>query len=97
MSALSHPATKGRQLVALGLMAVAFVTALGVVYAQHSSRKLFIELEQLQKASDELDIEWGRLQLEQSTWARDGRIDAAAREKLEMLIPPPAEVVIVKP
>lgn len=97
MSETRHPPSAASWLAALGLMAVAFVTALGVVYAQHSSRKLFIELEQLQQTSDELDIEWGRLQLEQSTWARDGRIDAVAREKLEMKLPPPDEVVIVKP
>jgi len=82
-------------MVALGLLA--FGSALGVVYTQHESRKLFVELQGLQNARDELNVDWGRLQLEQSTWATHGRIEAIAREKLDMTIPPPAAVVLVKP
>ena len=82
-------------LIAMGV--VAFGSALGVVYTQHESRKLFVELQGLQNARDELNVDWGRLQLEQSTWATHGRIEAIAREKLDMTIPPPAAVVLVKP
>ncbi len=82
-------------LLAMGV--VAFGSALGVVYTQHESRKLFVELQGLQNARDELNVDWGRLQLEQSTWATHGRIEAIAREKLDMTIPPPAAVVLVKP
>lgn len=79
------------------LAGAVFVTALGVVYTQHQARKFFVELQALQAIRDELNIEWGRLQLEQSTWATHGRIEAIARDKLEMMIPPPAAVVLVKP
>lgn len=85
------------RLLMLMLSALVFTSALAVVYAQHESRKLFVELQGLQGARDELNVEWGRLQLEQSTWATHGRIEAIAREKLNMMIPPPAAVVLVKP
>lgn len=74
-----------------------FASALGVVYTQHQARKSFVELQALHKVRDELSVEWGRLQLEQSTWATHGRIEAIARDKLDMMIPPPAAVVLVRP
>lgn len=86
----------GRMVLALLAVAV-FASALGVVYTQHQSRKLFAELQNLQGARDELNVQWGRLQLEQSTWATHGRIEATAREKLDMMLPPPSAVVLVKP
>lgn len=86
----------GRFLLSLLTVAV-FASALGVVYVQHQARKLFIELQAMQTGRDELDIEWGRLQLEQSTWATHGRVEAMARERLGMIIPPPAAVILVKP
>lgn len=86
----------GRLLV-LGLAAAVFASALGVVFSTNESRKLFVELQGLQKVRDEMNAQWGRLQLEQSTWATHGRIERIANEKLDMVIPPPGAVVIVKP
>jgi cell division protein FtsL len=79
------------------LAGMVFASALGVVYTQHQARKSFVELQALQAVRDELNIEWGRLQLEQSTWATHGRIEVIARDKLDMMIPSPAAVVLVKP
>jgi cell division protein FtsL len=82
----------------LGLLGLAvFASAIGVVYAKHESRKLFIELQTLQTTRDEMNVEWGQLQLEQSTLATHARIDAVARTKLDMITPAPETVVIVKP
>jgi cell division protein FtsL len=86
----------GRLLVA-ALVAAVLTSALGVVYAKHESRKLFVQLQSLQKAHDQMNAEWGRLQLEQSTWATHGRIERIAREQLDMHIPRPDEIVIVRP
>jgi cell division protein FtsL len=66
------------------LMATVFVTAVQVVITQHQARKTFSELQMLEKARDKLDEEWGRLQLEQSTWATDDRIEKIARNQLNM-------------
>jgi cell division protein FtsL len=82
-----------RAILALAVLA----SAVGVVYAKHESRQLFIELQTLQEVRDKLNVRWGRLQLEQSTWATHGRIEDVAREKLAMKIPAAAAVVIVKP
>lgn len=86
----------GRMFLTL-LAAAVFATALGVVYTQHQARKSFVELQAQHKMRDDLNIEWGRLQLEQSTWATHGRIEVIARDKLDMMIPSPAAVVLVKP
>ncbi len=58
------------------LFAVLIVTALGVVTAQHKARKLYFELQQAQDAAKQYEIEWGQLQLEQSTWAMHSRIES---------------------
>lgn len=82
---------------ALPLLAVlVLVSALGVVYAKHQNRKLYAELAQLQKQRDAMEVEWGRLQLEQSTWATHGRIEKIARQKLNMRNVDYDKVVIVK-
>lgn len=72
-------------------------SALGVVYAKHESRKLFVELEALKTSRDNLNIEWGKLQLEQSTWATPNRIESIAHSELGMQVPSPDKVVIVTP
>jgi hypothetical protein len=48
--------------------------------ARHRHRQLFVELTRLERARDELNIEFGRLQLEQATWAESNRVDQVARD-----------------
>lgn len=79
------------------LVAAVIVSALGVVYSTHYSRKLFVELTELKQTRDELNVEWGQLQLEQSTWATQGRIEELAREKLNMKPLDYKQVIILKP
>jgi len=80
----------------LALMVVLVLTALAVVSAQHRARKLFSELEREQERSRQFDIEWGQLQLEQSTWAAHGRVEKIARAKLGMS-QPGADRLVVAP
>ena len=85
-------------LTLIGLLACAvLVSALAVVYAKHQSRKLFIELQGLQVTRDEMNVEWGQLQLEQSTLATHAMIDNVARSKLGMGTPAPQDIVIIQP
>lgn len=79
------------------LTAIVFVSALAVVYVKHESRKQFVELQGLEAHRDGLDVEWGRLQLEESTWAAHGRIESVAREQIGMALPPKDQVVLVRP
>jgi cell division protein FtsL len=82
----------------IGVLLVAVLSsALGVVYSTHQSRKLFIELQAVQAQRDKLAMEWGRLQLEQSTWSTHGRIEKIAHERLDMELPEPDSAVIVWP
>jgi cell division protein FtsL len=72
-------------------------SSLGVIYAKHEARSRFNELQQLTQQRDDLDIEWGQLQLEQSTWATHGRVERVARDDLRMVIPQASDLRIVQP
>ncbi|HEX5418705.1 MAG TPA: cell division protein FtsL [Gammaproteobacteria bacterium] len=89
-----------RQLIELGaaalLAAAVVVSGIWLVSAQHDSRQLFIELESLNREQDRLQIDWGRLQLEQSTWATHSRIESLARERLGLAPPKDEQVVVVE-
>ncbi|HKJ09869.1 MAG: cell division protein FtsL [Gammaproteobacteria bacterium] len=88
---------KGQTLAVVVLAVLVMVSALGVVYVKYESRKLFIQLQALQSRRDQMNVEWGRLQLEQSTWATHSRIERVARDRLGMVTPSPDSVVIVRP
>ncbi|TAH49510.1 MAG: cell division protein FtsL [Betaproteobacteria bacterium] len=79
------------------LVALVVASALGVVASQHQARKLFVQLEREQTRAHGLEVEWGQLQLEQSTWASHARVEKLARDKLGMRPPIPAQVVVVEP
>lgn len=86
----------GDKVLATLLALIVLASALAVVYARHDGRKLFIELQALQQVRDDMDVEWGQLQLEQSTWATHNRIDPIAREQLKMSTPTPDVIQIIK-
>lgn len=72
-------------------------TAIGSVHARHQHRLQFVELSRLERVRDELNIEFGRLQLEQATVADSNRIDAVARIRLGMKSPEAEDVIVVRP
>ena len=78
------------------LLLAVLVSAIGVVWTRHESRVLFVELTRLQNQRDELNIEYGRLELEQATWAEPRRIDQEARSKLGMVTPRPQDIQLVR-
>jgi cell division protein FtsL len=80
----------------LVLVAAAMGSALGVVHAKHQSRKLFVELQALQFARDEMNVEWGRLQLEQGAWSTHGRVEEVAVSRLQMRMPQAEDIVLVR-
>ena len=79
------------------LVAAVLSSAIAVVHARHLHRQAYIALSSLQQARDELNIEFGRLQLEQATWAESNRIDQVARTRLGMKFPATDEIVVVRP
>ena len=84
-----------RFLVAL-LIALDLASAVGVVLARHRHRQLFVELNRLEKARDELNVEFSRLQLEQATWAESNRVDQVARMRLGMVFPRTEDIVVLR-
>jgi cell division protein FtsL len=83
--------------LALAILLVAVVgSAIGVVYARQQSRTLFVELNRLANARDDLEFDFGRLQLEQATWAENNRIDQIARGRLGMIAPDAADTILVR-
>jgi cell division protein FtsL len=85
-----------RLLVAALWLAV-LASALGVVHGKQEARNRFSDLQKLTTQRDDLDIEWGQLQLEQSTWATHGRVERVARDDLGMVTPKASELRIVQP
>jgi cell division protein FtsL len=79
------------------LFAIVIACALGTVTSQHKSRKLYIELQQQQEYARQYDIEWGQLQLEQSTWAMHTRIEQIATSHLQMQVPDATRIQVVPP
>lgn len=79
------------------LFFVLIATALGSITAQHKSRKLYFELQQQQDTAKQSDIEWGQLQLEQSTWAMHARIEQIASQRLQMQVPDAKRIQVVVP
>jgi cell division protein FtsL len=72
-------------------------SATGAIYCKHRARELFIELEHLNSGRDELEAEWGRLQIEQSFWSTYAYVENVASTKLQMRIPASNEVEIPTP
>ncbi len=72
-------------------------SATGAIYCKHRARELFVELEHLNGGRDELEAEWGRLQIEQSFWSTYAYVENVASTKLQMRIPGSNEVEIPAP
>ena len=85
------------RLLLIVLLACTVASGIGVVYMRHMHRQLFVELSRLEKTRDDLNIEFGRLQLEQATWAESNRVDQIARERLGMKFPEADDIVVVRP
>lgn len=77
------------------LLAVLVACSLSLVTSRHQARKLFVELGREQEQSRAYDVEYGQLQLEQSTWATPGRIEKVAREQLKMQVPGAGRIQVI--
>jgi cell division protein FtsL len=78
------------------LLTATIASAIGVVYARQQSRLAFVELTRLGNERDNLNFEFGRLQLEQATWAENNRIEQIARGRLGMVSAGAAETMVIK-
>lgn len=90
--------SRGLLLIAVPVLWVAALgSAAGAIWCKHRSREMFVELESLNARRDNLEIEWGQLQLEQSAWSTHAFVERVASTKLRMATPPPKEIEIISP
>jgi cell division protein FtsL len=91
-------ATEKRQpfLLLVVFAVVCVLSAIALIFTKHESRKLFVELETLTQQRDNLNIEWGQLQIEQSTWATHSRIERVATDDLFLIRPTSAEIFVIE-
>jgi cell division protein FtsL len=92
--------TRSRRLLLLLLpllWCAALASGAGAIYSKYRARELFVELERLNTSRDELDAEWGRLQLEQSAWSAYAFVERVASERLHMSIPDSRDIEILSP
>ena len=75
------------------LLTLVLGSALTVVYVKHQSRLLFAELRSVQKQQDQQVIQWGRLQLQNTTLATHSHVESRARHDLKMRLPQNVELV----
>jgi cell division protein FtsL len=72
-------------------------SAAGAIYAKHRARELFVQLEKLNQKRDNMEIEWGQLQLEQSAWSTHSFVENVAASRLKMSAPAPKEIEVLSP
>ena len=88
-----------RQLLELvGVLVLAgcvVASGIWIVEVEHRSRQLFIEAEALSRELDRLQTDWGRLQIEQGTYATHSRIEALVRQRLALTVPSGEQLVVV--
>lgn len=71
------------------------LSALGVIYSAHATRKLYAELQAVERTRDNLDSEYEKLLLEQGAWAGYTRVDQVSHEDLNMASPEADDIVVV--
>jgi cell division protein FtsL len=85
-----------RRFAVAGVLAVALTgSGIWTIVTEHESRRLFVELEELKREEDRLQIDWWRLQLEQSTQATHARIESIARERLQLVEPEQRQIRVL--
>jgi cell division protein FtsL len=78
------------------LLALVIIFALGVVTSQHKARKFFNDLQMEKEKAQRMEVEWGQLQLEQSTLALPARIEKIASRQLQMQMPQSSQTQFVR-
>jgi cell division protein FtsL len=76
-------------------LTLVLVAGLSVIATTHENRFAFNELQVLRHEANGLEVEWGQLLIEQSTFGVEGRIEQKAFEQLQMEVPDIAKIVMV--
>ncbi len=95
--AIGRVISKSGTVVLATLLVVLMMSALAVIYSKNYSRSIFIEIERHERALDQYEVEWGQMQLELSTLAEQNRVEAIAKQRLKLVIPPRESIIYIKP
>lgn len=93
---MSNPVSPPPVTLLVALALAVTLSAIAVVYTKHESRRYFVELQSLTDERDQLNIQWGQLQIEQSTFSTHGRVERVAVEELDLNRPPLADVYVIE-
>lgn len=87
----------GRELVFVNalLLVLVLVSAFATIYSTHACRALYTQLQVLESSQWYLQEDYGRLLLEQSTWASHYRVEKVARGDLGMGAPDLAQYKVI--
>ena len=77
------------------MMTLTMVSGIAVVLIEHQNRTAFNELQELKDEGNALEVKWGQLLIEQSTFGVEGRVEEKAINELQLQLPVPAEIVMV--
>ena len=83
-------------IISAGLAVAVVASALGYIDVRHQVREQVTALERLITQQQALTVEYGRLQLEESTLAAPGMIERTARTQLNMYLPPAAQIQVLR-
>jgi cell division protein FtsL len=77
------------------LIALLILSAFAVVYLKDLNRRTFIQYQNMAHANQQARVDWGKLLLEQSTWAAQANIQQSASKRLHMYTPDAKDIVLV--
>lgn len=97
MSRTPQKPMRGWVLLNLGLVLAVVSTSVSIIGASHDCRQAYARLQALQTGQWNMQEQWGKLLLEQSTWAAHHRVEQLARRELDMRLPKAAELDVVAP
>jgi cell division protein FtsL len=80
----------------LTLILINLVVIVDYIYLQHKTRNQFVKLQELIEIEQNLNADWGRLQIEHSTLVNNNRIETLAETKLGMKLPENQQILSIK-
>lgn len=78
------------------LLLMVLGSGLAVVHTTYQYRTLFNEFQELRQDGNMLQVEWGQLLIEHSTFGLDGRIEQKAATELRMKLPEWSRTIMVQ-
>ena len=83
--------------VLVALWLAVLVSAAGAIYTRHRAREQFVELERLHRERDQLEVQWGKYELDKATLSANALVEQVAVKQLRMAAPDPAAIKVVEP